>query len=97
MGKPKIIDPVMKFKSFAVTCVLIAAAAGMLMSWPQKRGTVGSKQSEVPTDEAILQATPPAAASTVHSETLQDRSVDQALALPTPVPAVQGTQGSCTC
>ena len=84
----------MKFKSFAVTCVLVAATAGMLTSWPQKRGSVGSKQSEVPTDEAILNATPPAAASAVHTETPQDQSVDQALALPIPVPAVQAPRGA---
>jgi hypothetical protein len=81
----------MKFRSFAVICVLVAAAAGMLMNRQQERGTVVSKQSEVPADAAILKAAfpLPAAVPTVSSEPLQDLPGDQAFALPMPAPAVQ--------
>jgi hypothetical protein len=83
--------PVMKFRILAVTLVLVAAATGMFLSWQPKRGTVVSKESEVPTDAAILKSTPlPAAVPTVNSnsESPQDQPVDEVLALPMPAPAV---------
>jgi hypothetical protein len=91
---PSPIDPLMKFKILAVTCVLVAAGAGMFVSWQPKGGTVGSKQSEVPTDATIFKGTfprPPAAVSTVNknSEAAQDQPIVEALAVPMPDPAVQ--------
>jgi hypothetical protein len=79
----------MKFRILAVTLVLVAAAAGMFLSWRPKRGSVVSKQSEVPTDAAILKATSLLAAV---SESPQDQPVDQVLAVPMPASAVPASR-----
>jgi hypothetical protein len=82
----------MKFRILAVTLVLVAAAAGMFLSWQPKWGTVVSKENEAPTDAANLKSTfpLPAAIHTVNSnsESPQDQPVDDVLALPMPAPAV---------
>jgi hypothetical protein len=79
----------MKTRIIAVTCVLVAVAAGLLMSWQQKRGVVGSKQSEAPADAAILKAKPAEAVPTVNREPLQDQPVVEASVVSTSAPADQ--------